>query len=251
LGKAYTYLRMLLRRVVFFARVPRHCCSSFPRSFCNTQQANEEVGEGAEEATSAFPDFTGYPPGTFTKADLYDREVIGELLKNADFSGVRKLAKRGSRFAQGVLGVLSSEGKLIPRDLPDARKWLGRAADANDYDALFLYGEMLLEGKGGPKDVAQAKVYFAKAAQKGHNEAALALCDLLIEIGGSQAEAEARELMKMLASKDSVAGMLQYATLLAQGVGGPVDEAQATFWLKRAELQPEYKTLMARQGDPV
>jgi len=237
---------MFLRRIVV-TRLPRHCCSSFSRPFCNTQTP-EADDESADEPT-IFPDFTGYPPGVFTRADIHDREVLGGLLKAGDFSGVRKLAKRGSRFAQGVLGVMSSEGTLIPRDLLDARKWLGRAAEAGDYDALFLFADMLMEGKGGPQDFQQARVYLTKASQKGHQEATLALSDLLLQLGGSQAETEARECMKALADKGSVAGMLQYAHMLAEGIGGRIDEAQATFWLKRAELHPEYQEVMARDED--
>lgn len=203
--------------------------------------------EGGQTMGSAFPDVSTYPPGTYTKADLYDREVLGDLLSKNDVVAVRKMAKRGSRFAQGVLGVMASEGKMIPRDMVDGRKWLGRAAEAGDFDALFLYADMLLEGRGGPVDVEQARVYLKKAVQRGHIEAASALSDLLLEIGGEQATAEARQVLRDLANKDSVSGMLQYSRLLFEGIGGPVDEAQGTFWLRKAEKHPDFQSVIAQQ----
>ena len=92
-------------------------------------QENEEAEEEEEEEEEDVP-FV-YPPGAHTRADLHDKEVLEGLIKAKDVKGMTKWAKRGSRFAQGLLGTMFLLGQGVPKNEALALKWLERAAEAD------------------------------------------------------------------------------------------------------------------------
>ena len=62
-----------------------------------------------------------------------------------------------------------------------ARKWLGRAAMQDDYDALLLYAGLLLEGKGGEVDVPQGIKVLERAVERQNPDACVKLAEVLLD----------------------------------------------------------------------
>jgi TPR repeat protein len=82
-------------------------------------------------------------------------------------------ARLGSVQAQRDLGCCYATGDdAIEQDLPSARLWYGRAAEAGHADAQYNFGCMLLYGEGGAKDTDAGITWISRAAAQG-DEAAL------------------------------------------------------------------------------
>jgi TPR repeat protein len=90
-----------------------------------------------------------------------------------------KAAELGSINAQCALGTYYATGDWSgPRDLAEAAKWYGRAADAGDLDAQYELGFMLLLGEGVAKDLDGAVALLKKAALHGQGDAVRLLVDI-------------------------------------------------------------------------
>jgi TPR repeat protein len=87
-----------------------------------------------------------------------------------------RAAEAGLPAAAYHLGLLLRRGAPgVARDLPAARRWLQRAADAQLADARFMLAQMLVRGEGGPVDLAGARRLLEQAAEQEHAEADLQL----------------------------------------------------------------------------
>ena len=60
-------------------------------------------------------------------------------------------------------GRMLAEGRGVAPDLPGARAWFARAADADLPDAQVALAEMMVNGRGGPASPAAAKQLFDRS----------------------------------------------------------------------------------------
>lgn len=79
--------------------------------------------------------------------------------------------------------LLNGEGGAA--DVPEGKKWLRRAADANMTHAQYVYGKMYDDGEFVEKDPAEAHRWFLLAANQGHVQAELALANQFLDGRGT------------------------------------------------------------------
>jgi len=107
-------------------------------------------------------------------------------------------AKAGNIQAMRALAQVFLQGREAPQDIPQALKWLTKAADAGDLDSMNTLGILYVNGRFAPRDPATAIKYFRAAADKG-----------------------------------DPGGLLNLATCYATGQGVPGDREMATTFLNR------------------
>ena len=148
----------------------------------------------------------------------------------------RKSAEAGNTRAQADLAALLLKHQDDPRFAQAApvHDWFEQAAAAGDPVGAYNYAVCLAEGVGLPRDDAKAAEWFRKAAETVVN-AQYRLGRIYAEGRGVQQDfAEARLWMKQAAAADLPAALMDYATLLLQGLGGERDDIAATQLMERA-----------------
>jgi TPR repeat protein len=109
-------------------------------------------------------------------------------------------AKKGDSKAMLALASLYTTGGEIEPDADAARRWLTRAAEAGNGDAMIQLGIFALNGgRGTPSDPTAAFKWFHRSAQAGN-----------------------------------VTGMIDVAVCYAKGTGTGVDRQRAIEWARRA-----------------
>lgn len=112
---------------------------------------------------------------------------------------LRRAAEQGHAEAQMTLGAMSMEGRGVPRDDAEAARWLRRAAEQGHAEAQLVLGLMYVEGRGVSRDYVQAHKWFDLAATSGDagvRERAVT-ARKRVEAGMSPSQiAEARELAR-------------------------------------------------------
>jgi len=93
---------------------------------------------------------------------LYDAETIEHC---------RVAAEHGVIDAQYDLGGIYREGKGVPRNYPEAKKWYRLAAESGDADAQNVLGYMYEHGEGGVQSYSEAKRLYVMSANQGHADA--------------------------------------------------------------------------------
>ncbi|MEM6537923.1 MAG: tetratricopeptide repeat protein [Pseudomonadota bacterium] len=81
-------------------------------------------------------------------------------------------ADRGDPRALVRLGVVYTDGIIVPRDEATGLAMIEKAASQNDPDALFFLGMAHVLGKGKPVDAEAGRKLLSKAAEGGQIEAA-------------------------------------------------------------------------------
>lgn len=84
---------------------------------------------------------------------------------------VLKLAEKGDREAQFLIGSAYQEGLGVTPSVELAKKWLTLAADAGQVTAINNLGSMVLNGQGFEPDLAKARALYAKAVALGSERA--------------------------------------------------------------------------------
>ena len=84
-------------------------------------------------------------------------------------------AESGDADSQYGMGLLYSEGIVVPMDDIQALKWFGLAADQGHGEAQYKLGVMHANGWGVPMDEAEAMKWYALAAENGVTAAQVSL----------------------------------------------------------------------------
>ncbi|RZJ28275.1 MAG: sel1 repeat family protein, partial [Brevundimonas sp.] len=102
-------------------------------------------------------------------AELYQQAVI--KLDADDATGLdalKQAAELGYAPAQIYIAGLYEQGlKGLPLDMPKARAWTRRAAEAGNPRAMMTYGLHLFEGTGGARNVDEGVMWLSRAAEAG------------------------------------------------------------------------------------
>jgi len=144
----------------------------------------------------------------------------------------RKAADKGSTSAMVELGVLYATGSGIAKDEAQARKLFERAAEAGNPRGVSNLAA--LGGASTPSDPARARELLAKAAET-NAEAQYQLGLMLADgTGGPKDDAGARALFEKAAAQNHPGALEQMGVFAEEGRGGPKDKDAAKSYYQRA-----------------
>lgn len=105
----------------------------------------------------------------------------------AEIPQLQIAANKGDVDAQSQLGRYYYSGTGIQQDYKQAFKWLYKAAEAGNAEALFYVGRMLDKGLGVSKSPDYAAAAYTAAADKGYTRAEEAIIDSDLEFEAGKA----------------------------------------------------------------
>jgi TPR repeat protein len=144
----------------------------------------------------------------------------------------RKAVDKGSSAAMVELGVLYGTGTGVAMDEEQARKLFQRAAEAGNPRGVSNLAA--LGGIGSPSDPARSRELLAKAAET-NAEAQYQLGLMLAEgAGGPKDDAGARALFEKAAAQNHAGALDMMGQFAQEGRGGPKDAAAAKAYYERA-----------------
>jgi uncharacterized protein len=148
---------------------------------------------------------------------------------------LRKAALAGHADSAALVGDLYATPGLYPPNFAEAAGWYRRAASAGHAAAARALGKMHQDGVGVPPDREEAAHWLRVAGEAGDKDAREQLARQVLrgEASGEHAEATRAWFRAAAESGDHVAAY-NYAVCLADGVGGPRDDAAAAGWMKQA-----------------
>jgi TPR repeat protein len=98
----------------------------------------------------------------------YDDGIGGRQVGGLAKAFFLTAADKGHVVAQLNLGTLLFDGRRNDPDPVEAIRWLEKAAEGGERQAMHLLAMMLYRGEGTPRNVERAAAYFARAQQNGH-----------------------------------------------------------------------------------
>jgi localization factor PodJL len=154
---------------------------------------------------------------------------------------LRVAAAAGNPAAEYELGVRYAGGRGMPQNLPEALRWLQRAADAGFVPALFRLASLNEKGEGLKKDPQTARRLYLAAAGKGHAKAMHNLAVLYAEGADGKPDYKiAAQWFRRAAGHGVKDSQYNLAILYARGIGVPANLAESYKWF----------ALAAAKGDP-
>jgi localization factor PodJL len=148
---------------------------------------------------------------------------------------LRTAALANDPAAQYELGTRYAEGRGIQQSMPEAVRWLERAADAGFAPAQFRLASLNEKGDGLKKDVQTARRLYLSAAGKGHAKAMHNLAVLYAEgIDGKPDYKAASEWFRKAASYGVTDSQYNLAILFARGIGVQANLAESYRWFALA-----------------
>ncbi len=144
-------------------------------------------------------------------------------------------AKLGNTVAKYRLGKMFLQGKVIPKDIPAALKWLeDSVTDKNQY-AEYLLGKTYLKGEDVERDADRAEELLRRAIAQENKYAMYALGKALLDGNGIKKNTEeAISLLAQSADKGMETAEYVYGKLLYQGELTAKDAGKALEYLERA-----------------
>jgi TPR repeat protein len=144
----------------------------------------------------------------------------------------RKAADKGSTSAMVELGVLYATGAGVAKDEAQARKLFERAAEGGNPRGVSNLAA--LGGGTAPADPARARELLTKAAET-NAEAQYQLALMLADgAGGPKDDAGARALFEKAAAQNHAGALKRLGDFAEEGRGGPKDVDAAKAYYKRA-----------------
>ena len=141
----------------------------------------------------------------------YDRGDYATALK--EFT---PLAESGVPTAQAALGAMYMDGLGVPRNIPEALRWLGLAADQGMAAAQLRLGTLYLLGDGVAPDSVKASQWFKAAADKGMAKAQVTLAAMYYQGVGTPRDLQLSYLYATLAAKQGEAEAMGMITILKE-----------------------------------
>jgi TPR repeat protein len=151
----------------------------------------------------------------------YDRGDFATALK--EFT---PLAEEGVPTAQAALGAMYMDGLGVPRNIPEALRWLGMAAEQGMAAAQLRLGTLYLLGDGVPADMAMASQWFKAAADKGMAKAQVNMAAMYYQGVGVARDLRSSYLYAALAAMQGDAEAIGMVSILQEEMS-PEDVAAA------------------------
>lgn len=179
-----------------------------------------------------------------TRRQVFDRSL--SLASKGDTDAMMAVNRflKGARDDDGAwgypmpfAGVVSRPGASGDQWIdPDRRRWLRRAAEKGNPQALLVYANMLRFGTGGRTDKKDALSFYAKAAGHGEVEAYVALGQMYREGEGLDAPSydEAMRWLEKAAATGDVTAMILLGDMALEGQGTKKSPDKAHDWYLKA-----------------
>ena len=151
----------------------------------------------------------------------------------ADIATAIRYCKTASRLSRRAMYQLG-RAYLANSQLPDAIAAWRKAIDKGSTSAMVELGVLYGSGSGVARDEAQARTLFERAAQAGNPRGVTNLAALSGSV--SSDPARARELLAKAAETNAEA-QYQLGLMMADGAGGPKDDAGARALFEKAAAQ--------------
>jgi len=143
-------------------------------------------------------------------------------------------AERGVAADMLATGRAYYHGEGVERDCYEARRWLKKAAETGEVEALYLLGTIDDEGSCGIAQAESAVDYYRRAADRGHAGARYRLGELYRLGRGVEPDAsEAFRLLTLAAGQGEPLAFCSLARLYAKGSGVPASRQKAQRWLRK------------------
>lgn len=145
-----------------------------------------------------------------------------------------RAAAGGEALGATLAGHILLNG-LSERGVDDAAavRWLRRAAEAGEPDALIILSRLATTRRGGLEPF-QARAFLAQAAEGGDERAAHEYGLYLMNEGDPGAASQAVDWLRMAAESGRTEAFADYAEALGDWVHGPGDLEAARTWYERA-----------------
>lgn len=191
------------------------------------------------------------PPGL---ADEAERNRAGEAIEErspsdqamarasaayltGDYLSARVHAERAAAAGEPrgatLVGHILLHGLSGTADEPGAVRWLRRAGEQDDIDALIILASLAEERRGGLEPF-QAREFLSQAAETGDARGAYAFGTFLRETNDPGVSRLALDWLRLAAEAGMPRAMAAYAAALDDWVHGPGDPALARPWYIRA-----------------
>lgn len=148
-----------------------------------------------------------------------------------DVAGLQLMADRGNPIAANNLGVLYANGKNVPQDFAEAKKWFLFASEHGNPAGEFNLGFAYQHGQGTAVDVPEAIKWFHMAADHNLPAAKLTLSVLYhTGAGVPKDDIEAVRLARSAAVEGFPMAQAYLGALYLDGAGVPADDSLAYEW---------------------
>ncbi|WP_439632966.1 tetratricopeptide repeat protein [Glycocaulis sp.] len=144
-----------------------------------------------------------------------------------------RAAAAGEPRGATLAGHILLHGLSGAADERGAVRWLRRAGEQDDIDALIILASLAAERRGGLEPF-QAREFLSQAAETGDARAAYEFGSFLREAGDPGQAALALDWLRLAAEAGMPRAMAAYAAALDDWVHGPNDPALARIWYVRA-----------------
>lgn len=227
------------------------------------EQTNS-IGGNTANGTSFFdpstaiklPDITGSigrkpaPPKGPAQANTAAGHSSVDALPASISPALRTAAAANDPAAEYEIGARYAEGRGVPQSMPEAVRWLERAANAGFAPAQFRLASLNEKGDGVKKDAQAARRLYIAAAGKGHAKAMHNLAVLHAEgIDGKPDYKIASEWFRKAAAYGVTDSQYNLAILYARGIGIPTNLAESYRWFALAAANGD--TDAAKKRDEV
>jgi TPR repeat protein len=143
-------------------------------------------------------------------------------------------AERGFSADMLGAGLAYYHGDGVERDCYEARRWLKRAAEAGEVEALYRLGTIDDEGTCGIAQAESAAEFYRQAAEKGHAGARYRLGELYLTGRGVDPDpAAAFKWLELAAGQGEPRAFCALARMYLKGSGVPVNRQKGLRWLRR------------------
>jgi S1-C subfamily serine protease len=163
----------------------------------------------------------------------YTGEGVPQNLPEA-VKWLAKAARQGDAAAQYRLGAMYSEGRGVATDEKEAAKWLGKAAEQGHVYAQVNLGRKYHTGRGVEQDHSKAATWFRKAAEQGNVDAQYLLGGMYDRPGKGVFPPDYREAANWYtkaAEQGHAGAQFSLCLLCLSGQGVLEDYAEAYKWV--------------------
>jgi hypothetical protein len=190
---------------------------------------------------SPFPPSLASLRSKAEQGDAQAQNELGSILHNGAFGvavdlpeaarWIRKAADQSLPAAQYALGLLYARGEGVPKDTVQAFQWFHKAAEQNLPGAQHKIGLYYDKGFGVEKDIAKALAWYRKAAEQNDPDAQTMLgLHYMMGTGVQTNEVEAAKFFRKAAFQNNADGQDCLSRCYVTGQGVARDFVQGYKW---------------------
>jgi len=155
--------------------------------------------------------------------------------KKQAMADLKEVAYAGDAKAQVRLGLIYLTGDGVPKDDPEAMKWLRMAADQDNPVGERYLAEMYFKGRGAPADNMEAAKWLRMSADQGDAQSEHNLAALYTQgLGVPKNMKEAANWMRKAADQNLADAQYALGIFYETGQGVNEDPIEAATWYRKA-----------------